>query len=105
MTFGATRPPLIGNLGSTTDRLRGRAGRFERHPRCDGCGLPCTEHYTDDRVCKGGDGPGFYLCNRVACVQTRARVEASGGLAALLALYEAQRRRNDHAQRSGRTTP
>lgn len=66
-----------------------------KHPKCDGCGKPCTEHFTDDRVCQGGDGPGFYLCNRAACVRRREAIEAASGVDGLRRLYTEQRARND----------
>lgn len=37
---------------------------------CDACGLPIDEekYATDDEVCEGGDGPGFFLCERTECL-------------------------------------
>ncbi len=48
-------------------RARG-TGRYLASPRCDGCGKPVgTAYYTDDEVCGGSDGPGFYVCERKRC--------------------------------------
>lgn len=45
-----------------------RNGRCVASARCDACGKPVgTAYYTDDEVCGGGDGPGFYLCERKRC--------------------------------------
>lgn len=45
------------------------SGRYAKSPPCDGCGKPVgTGYFTDDEVCGGGDGPGFYLCERKRCV-------------------------------------
>jgi hypothetical protein len=47
-------------------------GRFVKSPACDGCGKPVgTNYFTDEEVCGGGDGPGFYLCERTRCVKSR----------------------------------
>jgi hypothetical protein len=85
---------FVGNLSSSRDRLRS-SGRFASHPKCDGCGRPCTEHFTDDRVCGGGDGPGFFLCGRKSCVAKREAVEAQGGIGALRLYYTNQRTKNE----------
>jgi hypothetical protein len=46
-------------------------GRYKLMYRCDACGLPIGDRgCTDDEVCQGGDGPGFYLCSRKKCVAT-----------------------------------
>lgn len=55
---------------------RGRDGRYEEGYRCDQCGKTCGDaqngdYCTDDEVCGSSDGPGFFLCNRVRCVQKR----------------------------------
>lgn len=51
---------------------RERAGRYRKSPTCDGCGKPAgTAWFTDEEVCGGSDGPGFYLCDRSACVARR----------------------------------
>lgn len=43
-------------------------GRYKVEQRCDACAKPIHgTHYTDDAVCGGGDGPGFFLCGRVRC--------------------------------------
>ncbi len=81
---------------SPQDRLRDAKGsRFVKHPKCDGCGKPVTEHFTDERVCGGTDGPGFYICGRKRCTATLTEVEESGGLEALGAHYAAQRKANE----------
>lgn len=47
----------------------GRSGRYAKSPKCDCCGKPTGREYaTDDEVCNGGDGPGFYLCSRTRCI-------------------------------------
>jgi hypothetical protein len=51
---------------------RNRAGRFVVTPLCDGCNRPVgTSFFTDDEVCGTTDGPGFYLCDRAACMRRR----------------------------------
>lgn len=53
-----------------TDRDTG--GRYRSSELCDACGKPVgTEYLTDDEVCGGGDGPGFFLCSRVRCCNKR----------------------------------
>lgn len=53
-------------------------GRFTRGYSCDYCGKSigrdaagAINHYTDDDVCGGSDGPGFMLCGRVRCCRER----------------------------------
>jgi len=71
-------------------------GRFRRSPACDFCGKSCAaEHFTDDRVCGSGDGPGFYLCGRAACARARERLETDEGFEALKLRYREQRAKND----------
>lgn len=59
--------------GDDPGRKRSKDGRYAVEQLCDGCGKPVTlgEHFTDEDVVGGGDGPGFYLCGRVACKKTR----------------------------------
>ena len=72
-----------------------RSGKFRKSPACDGCGKPVgTNYFTDEDVCGGGDGPGFYLCDRVRCCQRRD-LDVEGRRA----LYTAQRAINDAADR------
>lgn len=67
-------------------------GRFTSTPPCDACGKPTgADFYTDEEVCGGGDGPGFYLCGRKACIAKRSALDVS----AREILYTAQRERND----------
>lgn len=42
--------------------------------RCDNCGGSIEEgrHCTDSEVCGHGDGPGFFLCDRLECVASYA---------------------------------
>lgn len=83
-------------LGRTphTDRDR-RSGRYANSRACDACGKPVgTNYYTDDEVCEGSDGPGFFLCDRVRCMAKRDLP-----LEGRRALYEAQRKANDEARR------
>lgn len=88
----AAAPVVYSVTGSTSksDRLR-NGGKFSKHPPCDGCGKPVTAHYSDDRVCGGGDGPGFNICDRARCGARLAKLEAAGGLEALRAHYTATR--------------
>ncbi len=63
-------------------------GRFASVQRCDFCGKPITgAHLTDERVCGGTDGPGFYLCARVRCVEKRQAVEDASGIDGLRVVY------------------
>lgn len=79
-------------------RLRDRKGaRFVAMPKCDGCGKPVTEHGTDDRICGGSDGPGFYICDRKRCGAALAKLEAEKGMDGLREHYTAQRAKNDAA--------
>lgn len=56
----------------------------------DGCGKPVgTNYFTDDEVCGGGDGPGFYLCAR--CAKSREGM----GIEERRAMYERTRRSNE----------
>jgi hypothetical protein len=55
-------------------RQRGKDGRYQASELCDACNKPTNDvlgWYTDDEVCQGSDGPGFYLCHRVACGKRR----------------------------------
>lgn len=68
---------------------------------CDGCGVSfdCDEpdaHYTDDEVCDGGDGPGFFLCSKCGNATSGLGIEARR------TLYTEQRERNDAAKREAR---
>lgn len=55
------------------NRARHRDGRYKLERLCDACGGRITGvRCTDDDVCQGGDGPGFYLCDRKPC---RAKYE------------------------------
>jgi len=74
----------------------GREDEHEAH-LCDACGVPIVgEHFTDEVVCRGGDGPGFFLCGMEACVANRP-----GGIRQRRAFYTRQRERNE--QRHGHT--
>lgn len=51
---------------------RSRDGRYRASPLCDACNRPVGTNWdTDDEACDGGDGPGFYLCERVRCTAKR----------------------------------
>lgn len=53
-------------IGAPTKRAAD--GRYAVQVRCDACTQPIHgEHYTDDEVCQGDDGPGFFLCGRKRC--------------------------------------
>ena len=59
-------------MANKLDRFQHREkdvnGRFRKSPLCDGCNKPVgTNYFTDDEVCAGSDGPGFYLCERKRC--------------------------------------
>ena len=42
---------------------------------CDGCGKSVEgDYYTDEEVCRTGDGPGFVICGEPECT---SRFEAS----------------------------
>lgn len=72
------------------DQPRGRDGRYGQKTLCDGCGKPVTgEHCTDDEICQGSDGPGFYLCTRKRCQDAIPE-----GASERQAHYTAQRERN-----------
>lgn len=63
--------------GSNTKERDVRGARFAKSPACDACGRPIgRDHYTDDEVCQGGDGPGFYLCGRTSCLKRRMGMTA-----------------------------
>lgn len=54
------------------DRNKDRGGRFRKAPTCDGCNKSTGHSYiTDTEVCGGGDGPGFFLCDRARCTAKR----------------------------------
>jgi hypothetical protein len=66
-------------------------GRFAVSEACDCCGKGTGRDYcTDDEVCGGTDGPGFFLCARARC---RAKVEGLG-VEERRVLYTAQRAAN-----------
>lgn len=49
---------------------RNRDGRYRKSPKCDGCGKRVGTNYcTDDQVCGSSDGPGFFLCDRLVCIE------------------------------------
>src|SRR5262245_2964840 len=76
---------------------RGRKGRYVKSTPCDACGKPTGRAYaTDDEVCEGGDGPGFYLCIRARCTK---RLEVKT-MAERRAIYEAQRAANEASSNS-----
>lgn len=82
--LGLRRPRPSNALGEPETGVgRARSGRFAELPRCDACGKPVSEHFTEDRVCGGSDGPGFYVCGRKRCAARLEKAEAEGGLDAL----------------------
>lgn len=82
------------------NRRREGSGRFLKSTPCDFCGKSCAaEHFTDDRACGGGDGPGFYLCGKATCERARAKLEREQGFPALKQHYIEQRRKNDAMDR------
>lgn len=47
---------------------RDQTGRYKNTHACDGCTLPVgADHMTDEEVCGGSDGPGWYICHRRRC--------------------------------------
>lgn len=49
-----------------------RSGRYRTSPLCDCCNKPVgTAYFTDEEVCEGTDGPGFYICERKRCEKMR----------------------------------
>ncbi len=55
-------------MANTINTKRDLVGRYTVIQLCDSCGKPIHgDHLTDDEVCVGSDGPGFYLCNRTRC--------------------------------------
>ena len=80
----------------SVERKRERDGRYAREMPCDGCGKPVLDYGTDDEVCGGGDGPGFYLCHRKRCgaaLEGKTTEERR-------AHYTAQRAKNDARRRN-----
>ena len=72
-------------------RREARAGRYRPSMLCDACGQPVGErYYSDEEVCGGSDGPGFYLCRRTRCRTQREVMTAEERRA----LYAAQRAKN-----------
>jgi hypothetical protein len=66
-----------------------RSGRYQKSPACDGCGKPVgTNYYTDDAVCGGGDGPGFYVCDRKRCQAALSGLSADQRRAVYVATRE-----------------
>lgn len=82
---------------------RDRSGRYDHGTKCDACGKSAENYLTDERVCGGTDGPGFYLCKRAACSKRRDAREAKHGLVGLERLYTEQRAKNDKRKRSRAT--
>ena len=82
------------------DAERGPDGRYGREVTCDGCGRPIggDEFYTDEEVCGGGDGPGFYLCQRKSCGQRHEGLPVGDRRV----LFTAQRAENRAARDEGR---
>jgi hypothetical protein len=56
--------PCLGPVSSAATSMRRASGGADAIPTppCDGCGKTVgTAWFTDDEVCGGSDGPGFYL--------------------------------------------
>jgi hypothetical protein len=71
---------------------RDKAGKFVSSPKCDACGKPVgTNYYTDDEVCSGSDGPGFYLCERKRCGASLEGLD----VVSRRSIYEKRRAKND----------
>jgi hypothetical protein len=69
---GSTRATMKKLERHHHDKRNWSSGQFIKSAACDGCGKPVgTNYFTDDEVCGGGDGPGFYLCERKRCAARR----------------------------------
>lgn len=80
------------------DQRDASGGRYTGSHSCDGCGkFVGVCQLTDERLTGTGDGPGFWLCMRKACMQQRSAVEANGGLDALREHYQRGRERAEQA--------
>lgn len=79
--------------GTRHDARERNSGRFRASLRCDFCGgsVGNNAYLSDDAVCAGGDGPGFYLCARKACTTACGKLS----LETRRALYTAQRAVNE----------
>jgi hypothetical protein len=65
-----------------------KSGQYRKGPQCDACNKPTgTDYFTDVDVCDGGDGPGFFLCERKRCMARRDALDVE----ARRALYTAAR--------------
>ena len=94
--YGQPDDGRLGEIDRSVGVTRGRRGRFIKVTRCDGCGKPITgQHFTDDRVCQGSDGPGFYLCHRKQCGLRLLKILTERGIEALRGHYTATRARNE----------
>lgn len=64
-------------------------GRYKSTIRCDYCGAGVgnNAYYSDDEVCDGSDGPGFFLCGRKRCIAARDQLP----IEVRRVLYTAQR--------------
>lgn len=78
----------------TDQERRDRSGRYDKAKPCDACGKSVNPEtmFTDDEVCQGSDGPGFFLCDRKKCIDNRG-----GDVAERRRLYEVQRAKNTRA--------
>lgn len=92
--LGDVAPAFVRELAAHLPEIEVPAKRVLR---CDACGEPIANdplgfamYATDDEVCAGGDGPGFFLCVSEEC-------NAYHGLdvEARRALYTTQRERNE----------
>jgi hypothetical protein len=82
---------MMARWGSDPRERSGRSGRYKKSFLCDACGRPAgAEPGTDDEVCHGGDGPGFFLCHRATC----GKKYESLAVEERRALYTAQREKN-----------
>jgi hypothetical protein len=78
---------------------------FQRWCLCDACGdgyNAVVKHVTDDEVCGGTDGPGFYLCGEAKCEASDwwdGNGACSLSVEGRRAFYTAQRAENDERRR------
>lgn len=78
-----------------SQRERAGGGRYSATPPCDACGRSTgAAMVSDDEVCGSGDGPGFYLCDRLRCSQALEGITVDQRRAH----YEAQRMKNKAAE-------
>lgn len=95
-----------GEHAKAGEEERELSGRYRSSILCDCCSKPLGDlskdgnHYTDDEVCGSSDGPGFYLCGRVAC----GKVYEGKGVEERRVIFTAGRERNRAKEEKGKAT-